>query len=197
MGKERERTRIKSRVDELPEEIKKLLDDLLLDVNITYQEIADAITQKGYEISKSSVGRYALRKNAVLNRLKEATEQTKMIIEASKGNDPLKAVNATVEMMTAGLARKIATAQEEIDNMPVGKAMSTTIQLKRVAVEEVNALLRSDRLYRKALEDVKAAFIKVLKKKPGLIEEIEKAAKEVEKELDKKLEQKLEGKLNE
>lgn len=197
MGKERERTRIKSRVDELPEEIKKFLDDLLLDVNITYQEIADAITQKGYEISKSSVGRYALRKNAVLNRLKEATEQTKMIIEASKGNDPLKAVNATVEMMTAGLARKIATAQEEIDNLPVGKAMSATIQLKRVAVEEANALLRSDRLYRKALGDVKAAFINVLKKKPGLVDEIEKAAKEVEKELDKKLEQKLEGKLNE
>lgn len=197
MGKERERTRIKSRVDELPEEIKKLLDDLLLDVNITYQEIADAITQKGYEISKSSVGRYALRKNAVLNRLKEATEQTKMIIEASKGNDPLKAVNATVEIMTAGLARKIATAQEEIDNLPVSKAMSATIQLKRVAVEEANALLRSDRLYRKALGDVKAAFINVLKKKPGLMDEIEKAAKEVEEELDKKLEQKLEGKLNE
>lgn len=197
MGKQRQRTRIKSRVDELPEEMKKLLDDMLLDVNITYQEIADSITQKGYEISKSSVGRYAIRKNAVLDRLKEATEQTKMIIEASKGNDPLKAVNATVEMMTAGLARKIATAQEEIDNLPVAAAMHATIQLKKVAVEEANNLLKTDKLYRQALADVKAAFIEVIKKDPSLAEQIDRAAKQVEEEMDKKLEQKLGGKPNE
>ena len=197
MGKQRQKTRIKSRVDELPEEIKKFLDGMLLDVSITYQEIADAVTGKGYEISKSSVGRYALRKNAVLERLKEATEQTRLIIEASKGNDPLKAVNATIEMMTAGLARKIATAQEEIDNLPVEKAMHATIQLKKVAVEEANNLLRTDKLYRQALADVKAAFIEVIKKDPSLAERIDKAAKQVEEELDKKLEQKLEGRLNE
>ena len=61
MGDQRERNRIKSRVDELPDEIRAQLDAMLADVNYTYQDIADTITDLGYEISRSAVGRYAMR----------------------------------------------------------------------------------------------------------------------------------------
>ena len=55
MGDQRERNRIKSRVDELPDEIRAQLDAMLADVNYTYQDIADTITDLGYEISRSAV----------------------------------------------------------------------------------------------------------------------------------------------
>ena len=64
MGDQRERNRIKSRVDELPDEIRAQLDAMLADVNYTYQDIADTITDLGYEISRSAVGRYAMRHNS-------------------------------------------------------------------------------------------------------------------------------------
>ena len=53
MGDQRERNRIKSRVDELPDEIRAQLDTMLADVNYTYQDIADTITDLGYEISRT------------------------------------------------------------------------------------------------------------------------------------------------
>ena len=73
MGDQRERNRIKSRVDELPDEIRAQLDTMLADVNYTYQDIADTITDLGYEISRSAVGRYAMRHNSAARRLKEAS----------------------------------------------------------------------------------------------------------------------------
>ncbi|ABR50443.1 conserved hypothetical protein [Alkaliphilus metalliredigens QYMF] len=134
MTKERQRNRIKSRVDELPEEIRQLLDDRLADVNFTYHEIADEITELGYEISKSSVGRYALRQNAVVQRMKEVAEQTRIIVDAAKKNNNFDAIGATTSMLTIGLAQKIATAQEEIENMPIEKAARIVVALERSAV---------------------------------------------------------------
>lgn len=86
MGK---KNRVKSRVNELPDDIKKSLDEMLLDVNYTYTEIAEEITQKGYPISKSSIGRYALRQNKAAQRLKEACETTKTLVESVKENRDL------------------------------------------------------------------------------------------------------------
>ncbi|MFR1618142.1 MAG: phage protein Gp27 family protein [Dysosmobacter welbionis] len=38
---------------------------------MTYQEIADTLTGQGYEISRSAVGRYAMRHNSAARRLKK------------------------------------------------------------------------------------------------------------------------------
>ena len=47
MGEQRERNRVRSRVDELPEEARTRLDAMLADVNFTYQDIAQALTEQG------------------------------------------------------------------------------------------------------------------------------------------------------
>ena len=86
MGDQRERNRIKSRVDELPDEIRAQLDAMLADVNYTYQDIADTITDLGYEISRSAVGRYAMRHNSAARRLKEASEQTTALLQFIREN---------------------------------------------------------------------------------------------------------------
>lgn len=61
MGRKRERTRIVSRMDELPDDIRLQAEAMLLDKTISYKEIAEHLTAAGYEISKSSVARYAQR----------------------------------------------------------------------------------------------------------------------------------------
>ena len=80
MGKQRERNRIKSRVDELPPEAREALDRMLADVTNTYQEIAEHMAAQGWDISRSSIGRYALRQNAVARRLRESREQMEALI---------------------------------------------------------------------------------------------------------------------
>ena len=65
---ERRRTRISSKITQLPEEVKEQLDELLLDTSNTYEEIAEWLKAEGYEISKSAGGRYAIRANQATQR---------------------------------------------------------------------------------------------------------------------------------
>ena len=178
MGRERQRNRIKSRVDELPDDIKELMNEMLTDVNYTYQEIADKITKYGYEISKSSIGRYAIRQNAISKRLKEVAEQTRVIVEAAQNNN-FDAVGATTSMLTAGLARKIATAQEEIENMPIDKAARLVVQLERSAVYREKFKLQYKKGVEEALEEVKKALQAELEKEPELLHRMNELADKV------------------
>ncbi len=186
MGKQRERNRIKSRVDELPEEIKELLNKRLSDVHYTYTEIADEIKAKGYDISRSSVGRYALRINAVAKRLKEATEQTRIIIDTIKENRNLDAAEAADAILIDGLIKKFATAQEEIEGMPIEKAARIAVQLERTSIFREKFRLEYDRGYGDALKALKEALTEELKKEPELLNKMLALAERVSEEREDK-----------
>lgn len=134
MGKQRERNRIKSRVDELPQEARELLDRLLADVTNTYQEIADCMASKGWDISRSSIGRYALRQNAVARRLKESREQMVALINEVKDNNDVEASELAASLLIDGLTRRIATAEEDFETMPLEKAGRLLVQIQRSAI---------------------------------------------------------------
>ena len=76
MAKKRTRTRVSSKIDELPEALRVKVDVMLADTSNTYEYISQYLKQEGYEISKSSVGRYAMRSNTATQRLLEAQVQT-------------------------------------------------------------------------------------------------------------------------
>ena len=57
MGKQRERNRIKSRVDELPQDAREMLDRMLGDVTNTYAEISEAMVRvAGISANRASGG---------------------------------------------------------------------------------------------------------------------------------------------
>ena len=119
MGEQRERQRIKSRVDEFPDEIRAQMDGMLADVNYTYQEIADTLTEQGYEISRSAVGRYAMRHNSAARRLKEAREQTTALLQQIRENQDVESTELASAILIDGLTRRIATAEEDFDALPL------------------------------------------------------------------------------
>ena len=155
MGDQRERNRIKSRVDELPDEIRAQLDTMLADVNYTYQDIADTITDLGYEISRSAVGRYAMRHNSAARRLKEASELASAI-------------------MIDGLTRRIATADEDFDAMPLDKAGRLLVQLQRSTIYKER--WRKERLAAiEAVErNVKARMRQAVQNDPELLAQLQR-----------------------
>jgi len=188
VGKQRERNRVKSRVDELPDDIRKNLDEMLADVNYTYQEIADKITEAGYEISKSSIGRYALRQNAVIKRLKEAAEQTRVIVETMKENQNLDAAEAANAILIDALTKKFATAQEEFENMPIDKAARVAVALERTAIFNKKFKLEYDRGFSDALSALKKALSDELQKDPELLAKMLSLAEKVAKDKENKSE---------
>lgn len=134
MGKQRTKNRIKSRVDELPPEARETLNSMLADVNYTYIQIADAMACKGWEISRQSIGRYALRQNAVAKRLMDAREQTNALLAVVRENKDIEATELTTSILIDGLTQRIATAQEEFDEMPLEKAAKLIVAIQRSAV---------------------------------------------------------------
>ena len=80
MGGKRNRQRISSKIGELPEDLRMKVDVMLSDTSNTYEYISRFLKGEGYEISKSSVGRYATRTNNAMQRLLEAQAQTDRLI---------------------------------------------------------------------------------------------------------------------
>lgn len=155
MGKQRTKNRIKSRVDELPPEAREMLNDMLSKVTYTYVEISEAMTAKGWEISRQSIGRYALRQNAVANRLMDAREQTAALLAVARNNQDVEATELTTSILIDGLTQRIATAQEEFDEMPLEKAAKLVVALQRSAVYK--ARMRATRA--QACHDVEANIL--------------------------------------
>lgn len=155
MGKQRSRNRIKSRIDELPPQAREMLNEMLADVTNTYSYIAESMTLKGWEISRFSVGRYALRQNAVANRIRDVREQTTALIAAARTNQDVEATEVATSILIDGLTQKIATAQEEFDEMPLEKAGKLLVALQRSAVYK--ARMRATRA--QACHDVEANIL--------------------------------------
>ncbi len=134
MGEQRSRNRISCSVDSLPPEGKEMLHEMLLDTNKSYVTIAEALTKRGWKISKSAIGRYAIRNNAAARRLKEAAEKTQQLIAAVKADQGIDATEVATAIMINGLTERFATAEEEFDTMPLDKAGRLLVAAQRSAV---------------------------------------------------------------
>lgn len=134
MGEQRQRTRIRSKIDDLPPDIKVMVDLMLADTRNTYQMVSDYIKSTGNEVSKSAVGAYALRKNHAVQRLMEAQEQTRTLIEVVKKNPDADYTEPALQIIGGELTKKFAAAQEEWDEMPLDKAGRLMVALSRTKV---------------------------------------------------------------
>lgn len=131
MGKERTKKRVSSKVNELPEEIRMQVERMLADTSNTYQDISTWLKQEGYEVSKSSIGRYSMRNSSAVQRLLDAQLQTERLLQVVKHNPEVDYTEASMMMLMDGLVNKLAVAEEEFDDMPLDKAGRLIVSLSR------------------------------------------------------------------
>lgn len=184
MGKKRKKSRVRSKIDELPEDIKNKVDELLADTSYTYLDISEWIKEQDYDVSKSAVGRYALRTNNATKRLMEAQQQAKALINVVKNNPEEDYTEATMQMLMAGLTEKIATAQEEFDSMPLDKAGRLVVALSRTKVYKDKLKIEFDKGAKEALNRLKAELKKELEDNPGLLQQLSNLADKVAKRME-------------
>lgn len=163
MGKQRTRTRITSKIDELPEALKLKVDVMLADTSNTYAYISEYLKGQGYEISKSSVGRYASRTNTATQRLLEAQAQTEKLIQVVKDNPEADYTEAAIMMMMSGLVDKVATAEEEFNEMPLDKAGRLIASLSRTKVYKDKVRQDMKKKADVAFKEMEAEMMKVIK----------------------------------
>lgn len=172
MAKQRTRTRVSSKIDELPEDLRLKVDVMLADTSNTYEYISQRLKQQGYEISKSSVGRYANRTNTAAQRLLEAQAQTERLIQVVKDNPDADYTEAAIMLTMNGLVNKVAAAEEEFDEMPLDKAGRLIASLSRTKVYKDRVRQDMKKKAEIAFREMESEMMKVIKDDPESAEQL-------------------------
>ena len=181
MGDKRTKQRITSKIDELPEDLRMKVDVMLADTSNTYEYISQFLKGEGYDISKSSVGRYATRTNNAMQRLLEAQAQTDRLIQVVKENPEADYTEAAILLTMNGLLNKVATAEEEFNEMPLDKAGRLIASLSRTKVYKDRVRQDMRRKADIAFREMESEILKVIKqdgKSVEMLKEILAKAKE-------------------
>lgn len=181
MGDKRTKQRITSKIDELPEDLRMKVDVMLADTSNTYEYISQFLKGEGYDISKSSVGRYATRTNNAMQRLLEAQAQTDRLIQVVKENPEVDYTEAAILLTMNGLLNKVATAEEEFNEMPLDKAGRLIASLSRTKVYKDRVKQDMRRKADIAFREMESEMLKVIKqdeKSAAQLKEILAKAKE-------------------
>jgi hypothetical protein len=181
MGDKRTKQRITSKIDELPEDLRMKVDVMLADTSNTYEYISQFLKGEGYDISKSSVGRYATRTNNAMQRLLEAQAQTDRLIQVVKENPEADYTEAAILLTMNGLLNKVATAEEEFNEMPLDKAGRLIASLSRTKVYKDRVKQDMRRKADIAFREMESEMLKVIKqdgKSVEMLKEILAKAKE-------------------
>jgi len=181
MGDKRTKQRISSKIDELPEDLRIKVDVMLADTSNTYEYISQFLKGEGYDISKSSVGRYATRTNNAMQRLLEAQAQTDRLIQVVKENPEADYTEAAILLTMNGLLNKVATAEEEFNEMPLDKAGRLIASLSRTKVYKDRVKQDMRRKADIAFREMESEILKLIKqdeKSAAMLKEILAKAKE-------------------
>ena len=181
MGDKRTKQRITSKIDELPEGVLVKVGVMRSDTSITYEYISQFLKGEGYDISKSSVGRYATRTNNAMQRLLEAQAQTDRLIQVVKENPEADYTEAAILLTMNGLLNKVATAEEEFNEMPLDKAGRLIASLSRTKVYKDRVKQDMRRKADIAFREMESEMLKVIKqdeKSAAQLKEILAKAKE-------------------
>lgn len=163
MGDKRTKQRITSKIDELPDELHTKIDVMLADTSNSYEYISQYLKGEGYEISRSSVGRYATRTNKTMQRILEAQAQTDRLIQVVKDNPDTDYTEAAILLTMNGLLNKVATAEEEWDEMPLDKAGRLIASLSRTKVYKDRVKQDMRKKADIAFQELEADMLKVIK----------------------------------
>lgn len=181
MGEKRTKQRISCKIDELPEELKVKVDVMLADTSNSYEYISRWLREEGYSISKSSVGRYATRTNKAMQRLLEAQAQTDRLIQVVKENPDADYTEAAILLTMNGLLNKVATAEEEFNEMPLDKAGRLIASLSRTKVYKDRVKQDMKKKADIAFREMESEMLKVIKQddqSAAMLKEILTRAKE-------------------
>ena len=154
---------------------------MLADTSNTYEYISQFLKGEGYDISKSSVGRYATRTNNAMQRLLEAQAQTDRLIQVVKENPEADYTEAAILLTMNGLLNKVATAEEEFNEMPLDKAGRLIASLSRTKVYKDRVKQDMRRKADIAFREMESEILKVIKqdeKSAAQLKEILAKAKE-------------------
>lgn len=169
---ERRRTRISSTIDKLPDDIKTELDIRLADTANTYEELSAWLKSEGFEISKSAIGRYAIRSTQAAQRVAETLQRTQAIAQAVEAHPDLDYTKAASMVLMDGLMQRVSTAEDDFAEMPLDKAGRLIASLSRNATYEKRVRAELKKKAELAFDQMETELMAAIKQHPELAGEL-------------------------
>lgn len=170
--KKRRRGRVHSTIDDLPEPLKSRFEIKLTDPANTYSELSEWLKEEGYSISKSAIGRYAVRTREAAQRVAETLRRTQAIAQAVESHPDLDYTKAAELVLMDGLMQRVSTAEEEFDEMPLDKAGRLIASLARNATYEKRVRAELKKKAELAFEQLEAELLAEIKQYPELVTDL-------------------------
>lgn len=134
---ERKHQRIHCLVDDLPDDVRHELDEMLADTSYGYIAISDWLKEQGYQISKSSIGRYAQRDGKMRLRLREINESAREYAKLLQENQELDLAKVATSVYLQQLMVRITEAgSDEFADINISQAGKLLTNLMRASVYE-------------------------------------------------------------
>lgn len=171
-SEERSRTRIRSSIDTLPDDIKRLLDIKLTDNTNTFVELSEWLKSEGYEISKSAIGRYSRRTAIAAQRVVETLQRTQAIAQAVEAHPELDYTKAASIVLMDGLMQRVSSAEDDFAEMPLDKAGRLIASLARNATYERRVQAELKKKAELAFDQLETELMAAIRQHPELSGEL-------------------------
>ena len=160
-----------SKMYQLPKDVLDQVNDMLLNENMKYSDIQYWLeTEQNMEISLSSISNYAVKIYQAAQRVSDDLERTKFFIDYIGDKSDLDASKATTAILKSGLLQKIATAEEEFNEMPVEKAGRLLVELNKAEIARERLELDYKKKMQLAFEAFESNIMDEVKKYPEIQE---------------------------
>ena len=181
----RDRSRVKSSIDQLPQQTRAELEAMLSDTGngLTYRDMADEVeAQCGIRLSTSAIQRYAARYNRDAKQLALMNERMRMVAKYMEEHSPADLSAYVAALIQDGLMRRIQDGVEEIDDIPIESALKLAIQANRASTYTYRyrdqTLERVDVSETERDEDRMNWLRGLLRNRPELLDSIEEAIRD-------------------
>lgn len=127
--------RTRSRIEtDLPKDVREAVDRLILEPGHTYDDIKDWLSAKGYDISRSSIGRYGKRRFEAYQAIKQFEDHSRAITSGVSDGMPMEEAVGKM-MLQKVMAALMDGSADVVENSrliaDVAKLQSSHIQLAK------------------------------------------------------------------
>ena len=184
MTEKARKPRSDSKMYQLPRDALDQVNDMLLNENMKYSDIQHWLeTKHGMKISLSSISNYAVKIYQAAQRVSDDLERTKFFIYYIGDKSEIDASKATTALLKSGLLQKIATAEDEFNEMPVEKAGRLLVELNKAEIARERLELDYKKKMQLAFEAFESKIMDEIKKYPEIKEKFATAFKELKEKM--------------
>lgn len=175
----KKKNRKHSKIDSLPADIKEAVEEMIKS-DFTYREIVEYIKKEGFEISQSSVQRYASGLNETLQSLRMAQENFRTIMEETEKYKNLDVSDGILRLLSNQIFQGInSCSEDQMRDIDFETLMKNAVALTKAIAYKKKIDVDTKTVLENGMQEFQTAIYEAMaQERPDLYRELKKYLKE-------------------